>query len=144
MKILVTGSFCSGKTTLSRYIADCLNGSFLITEPIRDLASVFGLQQLMNEASRHYLLVRQLFEEKKAKLFHDIIVCDAGIESNLAHSRLLGFNVANNISDIERLGHDKYDLIFFCDHHDVPVISDGFRIEDSQVRNELSKLIKNI
>jgi nicotinamide riboside kinase len=141
MKILVTGSFCCGKTTISRYIQSNVPGSYLLSEPIRELASVFRINQLENLISRHYLIVRQMFEEKKAELQHQTVICDAGIESNLAHSRLWDFPVEQQIDGLAHMEHQRYDLIFFCDHQHIPVVSDGFRLEDEAIRARLAQLI---
>jgi nicotinamide riboside kinase len=141
MKILITGTFCSGKTTLAKHLTNQVPGSIFIEEPIRRLSEVFSIEQLSNVASRHYLLVRQIFEEKLAEKSGKIVICDAGIESNLAHSKLMGFDTSDQLSVIQQLKHNPYDTVFFCEYNDVPIYSDGFRFESNVLREELSVMV---
>ncbi len=70
------------------------------------------------------------------------IIVDAGVESNLAHDELMmGVKKAKIIN---KLNHSKYDLVFFCNHQEIPLIDDGIRMTDSKLRDLLANKIKQI
>ena len=143
MKILISGTFCSGKSTLAIELKKKIRNSILITEPIRELSKVFSHDGLLHEEVRDYLLVRQIFEEKLAHANNGFIICDAGIESNIAHNRL--FNQGNKSAvNLERFDLRRYDLVFFCDYLEIPIIDDGFRMTDTQMRAKLSETLMDI
>ena len=142
MKILITGSFCSGKTTLAELLHAALPGSRLLYEPVRDLAGVFEQAQIAQPQVRDYLLVRQLYIEAAAERTGGDIICDAGVESNLAHSRLFGHPAPAGV--LQRFGHVRYDMVFFCDHEQVKIDNDGFRFTDKVLQTELAERLSEV
>lgn len=143
MKILITGTYCSGKSTISKKICENIENSVLIEEAAREL--ILGLPTIdwSKDYIRKYLLVRQVLLEESLNLKNKIVVIDAGVESNIAHENLLS-NSNEGISTLLELGHTKYDLVFFCNHTEIPFINDGQRIDDEELRGKLAKQMRII
>lgn len=140
MKILISGTFCSGKSTLALDLAQKIQHSHVIPEPIRDLAKIFSHDELLHKEVRDYLFVRQIYEEKNAFTETGVLICDAGIESNIAHNRLFKFG-NKTLKDVEKFKLEKYDLVFICDFSEVPIVNDGFRMTEPEIRQNLSDTI---
>jgi 8-oxo-dGTP diphosphatase len=137
MKILICGTFCSGKSTLALDLAQKIQHSHVIPEPIRDLAKIFSHDELLHKEVRDYLFVRQIYEEKNAFTETEFLICDAGIESNIAHNRIFNFD-NKTINDLEKFKLERYDLVFFCDYTEIVVVDDGFRMTEPKIRGRLS------
>jgi len=139
MKILITGSFCSGKSTLSSQLSLKLKDSLLIEEVSRELLEVYnnGIDWTLPEL-RDYLIVRQLFLEKKASLQSaSYIIVDSGVISNIAHDRLLNPSSQNRENLMNELGHSRYDLVFCCDHSSIELVHDGKRYANKNLQDKL-------
>jgi nicotinamide riboside kinase len=137
MKILISGTFCSGKSTLALDLAKKIQHSIVIPEPIRDLAKIFSHDELLNKEVRDYLFVRQIYEEKSALIENEFLICDAGIESNIAHNRIFNFD-NKTLNDLEKFKLEKYDLVFICDYAEIAIVDDGFRMTEPKIRERLS------
>lgn len=142
MKILITGTFCSGKTTLATDLSRILPEYSLVPEPARELAlGIPNIDWSLNEV-RNYLIVRQVLIENTALLSSKKIIVDAGVESNLAHDELISGVKQTTI--LKHLNHSKYDLVFFCNHQEVSLVDDGIRMTDNKLRELLAKRIEQI
>ena len=146
MKILITGSFCSGKSTLASQLRMKLEDSILIKEHPRELLKAFKSIDWTIPELRDYLIVRQLYLEKKASLkFKSFTILDTGIISNIAHDKILNVYKKNRKKLIKKLDHSRYDLVFYCDHSEIDLIDDGERFTDRNLQNKLShEIIKTL
>ncbi len=136
-KILIAGTFCSGKSTLARLLNDRIHGSVLLHEPARELDIAFKSKNFASQEVRDYLFIRQVMEENIAQNKSKIVICDAGIESNIAHTRLFSLNEPS-MELMQQLDIQRYDYVFFCDHENIPLTNDGFRLTDNNLRIALS------
>ncbi len=144
MKILISGTYCSGKTTLAKLLNKSIDNSMLIEEPAREVLELLPNSVLKTEILRNYLLTRQILEEKKAIRQANIIICDAGIESNIAHNRIFESSL-DGIKEAQLLNHDKYDFVFTTSIEDIQIIADdGERFIDPNLRISLDKAIKDV
>ena len=141
-KILVTGTFCSGKTTLASDIYEEIKDAILIPEITRELLHLYGKIDWSMPEVRDYLIVRQLFLEKKASQeFYPCIIIDSGIVSNLAHDIVLGASLDGRKEIIRTLEHSPYDIVFLCDHTEIELLDDGQRYIDKGLQDTLAHKI---
>jgi nicotinamide riboside kinase len=143
MKLLITGTFCSGKTTLAKALHQQISHSILLEEPARELITNLPNLDWSKKYIREYLIVRQILIEKEAQSKSDVIIVDAGIESNIAHDMLFHSDFSRN-EYLKELDHQNYDFVFFCQHEEINFISDGYRMQDLQLRDKLSTAILEV
>lgn len=145
MKILFTGSFCSGKSTMSELLNSELKDSILIPEVTREVLKVFGKVDWSIPELRNYIFLKQLIEEEKAlQLQPKYIVVDAGIISIFAHDNaLLGKSQSRNRL-LEYFRYKSYDIIFLCSHEEIKIEDDGERFVDEGLRYDIYMEVKNI
>lgn len=141
MKILICGTFSSGKTTLAQSLARINKEFVLLPEKASMLKDVLPDLQWDDKYIRHYLYIDQLYSEEIMSNESRIIICDSGIEYVLAHD-LYYFNYAN-YDLIKSIGHKRYDHVFLCSYTEVPLIDNGIRNTDRIMRKEIHTLIIN-
>jgi nicotinamide riboside kinase len=143
MKILITGSYCSGKTTLAGQLHSVLPDSILSGEVTREVLKLFGKVDWSIPELRAYILIRQLMEEKiaSASSVSDVIV-DAGIISIIAHDRILSKSVPDRLELLKYFKHTAYDVVLFCDHQEIPIVDDGERYTDQELRSVLASVVE--
>ncbi|MBS5528242.1 MAG: ATP-binding protein [Prevotella sp.] len=144
-KILITGSFCSGKSTLVNALASQLENVYVIPEVTREILALYGKVDWSRPELRDYILIKQLIEEEKAmKSNAKYIIVDSGIVSFLAHDKVLlpGDNHRQEVLTYFR--HNPYDLIFVCDHNEVDIDDDGQRYIDDNLRNNIYKVMLDV
>lgn len=138
MKLLVTGTFCSGKTTLANLLSDKLDSFVLVPDICREMLDLFPRIDWTTPALRDYLIVRQLFCEKELCTAGRNSIIDSGIVGNLAHDRLLLSNPVDRTPLINHLDHDRYDRVLHCDFSEIPLFDDGQRFTDAVLRARLN------
>lgn len=144
LKILFTGSFCSGKSTLVNLLINQLSSVHVIHEVTREVLSLYGKVDWSMPELRDYILVKQILEEKKA-ISSDVqyILVDSGIISFLAHDRvLLPGRKRKNVLDYFK--YQMYDIIFVCDHKDVLLYDDGERYTNSNLRDSIANEVFSV
>ena len=135
-KILITGSFCSGKSTLVNALESHLENVYVIPEVTREILALYGKVDWSRPELRDYILVKQLIEEEKAmKSNAKYIIVDSGIVSFLAHDKVLlpGDNHRQDV--LAYFHHNPYDLVFVCDHNEVAIDDDGERYTNEKLQN---------
>jgi nicotinamide riboside kinase len=142
LKISISGTFSSGKTTLSNELISRIPNSILIPEHAWNIKLLFPHIDWTNQIVRDYMLFSQLVREANIRNTENLIICDSGIIESLAHS--LVFEVAPHFELIEKLTHKKYDLVFICDHTTVPIVDNNVRETDPTLRTKLHQTIMNI
>lgn len=142
MKILVTGTFCAGKTTLAAALGNALINSTVVSETARELLHYFQNVDFALPQVRDYLLVSQLLREKIAENSSNITICDTGVESNLAHDIVLR-NSKHNLNLLDKFQHRRYDAVLFCNHEEILFQTDGERLTNLNLRELLAKTIKD-
>jgi predicted ATPase len=141
MKILITGTFCSGKTTLAEALREEIKNSIILEEPARELVTYMPNVNWSRSYIRNYLITRQILIEEIAQLRGDYIIVDAGIESNIAHDILFNADFSKE-KYLSEFNHKKYDYVFFCQHEEITFINDGYRLDDVTLREKLAITIK--
>ncbi len=131
-KYCISGTYCSGKTTLCDILArNSLNTSY-IREVARDLTNAIPNIDWSHPFVRGYLTVEQILRENACEGKRSHVFLDAGVESNIAHTRLFGGHFP--IADLAKLGHTNYAHVFVCSPFDVTFQADGTRLTDPVLR----------
>lgn len=140
MKVLITGTFCSGKSTLVSDLDNRLPNFTKVLEPARELITTLPDIKWEREYIRMYLTVRQVVEERLALIKFNNILVDAGTISNIIHENVLT-KTNNSERIVDELVSSTYDLIFLCDFREIEFHDDGKRIKDLELRENLHKSI---
>jgi nicotinamide riboside kinase len=142
MKVLITGSYCSGKTTLANQLHSNLDNSVLSGEVTREVLKLFGKVDWSIPELRDYIFIKQLIEEQKSSLLNpEYIIVDAGIVSLIAHDRILLKSSPDRLELLKYFKHTKYDVVFFCDHRGITIEDDGERYTDERMRDHLASIV---
>lgn len=139
IRIAVTGTYSSGKTTLANALRRTFDGlASLVQEQPRRVIRAAGNSLMRDADVRSYLVVSQLLRELELSQRY-IQISDGSVISNLAHDRLLLHPPPSR----ERLLHDfsfqHYDVAFVCDHSTVDLEIDGERFTDPTLRHALAR-----
>jgi nicotinamide riboside kinase len=141
IKICVTGTFSSGKTTFAKALAQKLGTAILLPELARELKESVPSINFSQPHVRGYLLIEQLLRERRAEQQPtDFLVVESGVPSACAHDTLLGHAVPA-AEVLRACEHRAYDLIFLCSYREVPLEKDGIRYEDQPLRHQLHELL---
>jgi nicotinamide riboside kinase len=151
MRISISGSQCTGKTTLlnalldkSLYTADIFNGYYFnLNSKTREVADYnLGHSQEANEYTQIIILSNMI---KDALLDSPNMITDRCILDNLVYSRYLvqvGLISKELFSIIENTTDDlikTYDYVFVLPTN-IPLISDGYRDIDYNYRNDINEI----
>lgn len=141
MKISISGTFSTGKTTLSNVIYSSVPGSILVAEHASALKVLFPQISWRSQIVRDYLLLSQLIREASAicKDGQNIVICDTGVLESIAHSYIFGVDA--HLELLDELNHKRYDSVFICDYRDVPIVDNGIRHTDPKLRIRLQSEI---
>ncbi|MGB7924869.1 MAG: ATP-binding protein [Pyrinomonadaceae bacterium] len=143
MNVLFTGTYCSGKTTLSNQLNSKLINSTIIEDVTREVLSLYGKVDWTIPELRDYILIKHLIEEKRASLANpEHIIIDAGIVSFIAHDRILLKSPPDRRKVLNYFNHIKYDAVFYCDHQEIAIADDGERYTDETLRNRLATIVE--
>ncbi len=139
-KILITGTFESGKTELIKLFIDDPR-VFVIPEAARDILSLDP--SLQNKPEFQDILFRQQIRnealaEASGKA---IILCDRGILDIIAFSSLLGVTVKNEWL-LNSFG--RYGDIMICNAGDIPYFAGNNQLDNQSFRVNLDAEIRQI
>lgn len=134
MKVVVVGTFSSGKTTTCNQLKEAMPGVWVVGDHCRIMLDVVPEIDWSTPEVRDYLIINQVLTEKLAANRARRIVVDGGIVNNVAHDRALLPNPPSRKDLLTDLGHDPYDIIFRCSAEEVPIIDDGQRDTNPSLR----------
>ena len=129
-KVLILGGESSGKTTLSRALADVLDTTW-VPEYGRELWEVRG-GQLFYEDMEMIAKTQLLDELRYGFEAKEFLICDTSPATTLFYSQKL-FN-RSSVNLVKMAYEANYDLILMCGN-DIPFVQDGTR-RDEAFRNE--------
>jgi nicotinamide riboside kinase len=145
LKVIITGAFSTGKTSLVASLADALISSGLTVARVPDVSRgcPVPLNRDQTDDASLWLLTTQISREIAASLGQEaVMLCDRGVPDVLAHH--LEVQARNDDGKIRLLAPfldnwlETYDLIFFSRlDEEIPIVPDGLRIEDAAYRTML-------
>lgn len=138
-KISIGGTYSSGKTEICNLLIRSNPRSTLVGDHARELKTLLPNIDWTTQPIRDYLLISKLVNEARADTSAGLIVVDGGIINAISHNRL--FRLADRIEFPQFLRHRRYDAVFVCNYEDVPLIDDGLRETNRELRIELHKTI---
>lgn len=139
ISICICGTYCAGKSTLSKRLAEVLPNTELVVDAAREMVSTLDTVDWAHPTVREYLLMEQVLRERRAsKLSKQYVVVDGGIIGNLAHDMLFKHARRVPINNVRPFGNSSYDLIVYCEYKEVFLVDDGQRLTDEKLREELA------
>ena len=139
MKICLSGSFSTGKTSLFGELASRLVSATLVHEHSWDVKQLFPLIAWDDQLTRDYMLMSQLFLEKKAEQSGRTIICDTGVIEALAHSKVFGLRMRREL--VRRIRHKPYDHVFLSHYEGVPLVDNFVRETSADLRVQIHNAI---
>lgn len=149
-KILITGVFGTGKTTLINMIENRLKTLNKNVKVISEVAREcpFKLNHEQNTFSTSWLIMRQMENELKyANENYDFIIYDRGLPDIIAHTKIVLRNDKNDLlfykklEDLGKVSLDNFDYIFLSKRSDKYIIQeDEIRVDDI----DYQKILENI
>ncbi|SDI00761.1 Predicted ATPase [Vibrio xiamenensis] len=146
-KILITGVFGTGKTTLINMIENRLKTINKNVKVISEVAREcpFKLNHEQNAFSTSWLIMRQMENELKyANENYDFIIYDRGLPDIIAHTKIVLKNDNNDLlfykklEDLGKVSLDNFDYIFLSKRSDKYIIQeDGIRVDDVDYQKSL-------
>ncbi len=138
MKLLVAGTFSSGKTTLIGDLARKGAERFLVApEGPRRVLNYAPNSILSTYDVRAYLFVNQLLVEWEAPNSTRDVLYEGGIVNNLAHDLALLDSPPERSAVLHSIGHTRYDYVFICDFEEIALEEDGRRFDSEALRRRL-------
>lgn len=144
MKVVIAGTFSSGKSTLVADLFQALRPkSLLLADECRPVLDAIPQIDWHVPDVRSYLLVRQVLVEAENRS-SELTVIDGGVINVLGHDRALLSPAPDRSVLLRSLGHERYDLVFLCDPADVAVEDDGQRYTDVDLRQEIHQHVLRV
>lgn len=143
-KISISGSLCSGKTTLTNHILNKMPDKVsVIKEHAWFVKKNFPHIAWDDQVVRDYMLFSQILREKAATESLGIIgICDSGVIEAIAHSEVFGLQPRVDL--LVSLKHIRYDIVFINEYKDITLVSNGVRETDPKLQKELHDKILSI
>lgn len=145
LKVIVTGAYSTGKSTLVDALAMALLASGRTVAKVPDVArgSPVPLNAAQNADASLWLIATQVAREVEAAQGpEEVMLCDRGVPDVLAHDLDLAASggwVAPLRPFLDRW-LSSYDLLLFARIDErIPIAADGLRVEDPAYRTRLDR-----
>ncbi|WP_411958715.1 AAA family ATPase [Paracoccus homiensis] len=149
MKILITGAYSTGKSTLTEEVSKLLREDGLSVLVLSDSSREINLPLNKNQGhdTTLWLLSWQISKERLSQALsevYQVVICDRGIPDILAHNLEAGSRgqgVRSEIALQKALDWcSSYDLSFLSTIDDrIPVKEDGVRVTDPGYRRQMEE-----
>ncbi len=146
-KVIVTGAFSTGKTTLVAALEENLERAGVAVTHLIDLAREcpLPLNEMQNDEASLWLLTTQISREIEAsQRTEDVLLCDRGVPDIFAHlldhSGSHGADWLETIVPFVNKWITTYDVVLFSRVDEmIAIVPDGLRSEDAAYRTRLDK-----
>jgi nicotinamide riboside kinase len=144
LKVLVTGAYSTGKSTIVRRVAQHLKIAGLKVMVLDDVArsSPYPLNKDQDDDGTIWLATTQISRELHSmQTTNDIVICDRGVPDILAHNldadaRKDG--ILSTILPFLNRWTTTYNIIFLSDvNKAIAIAPDGLRVLDEEYRNRM-------
>lgn len=143
LKVVVTGTFSSGKTTLCNDLVTSSLAVHLVEDYCRPVLDLMPGIDWTIPAVRDHLIVNQVLIEAFAQEQFDLVVVDGGITNNIGHDRGLLGEAPDRRELLGQLNFKPYDLVVYCSPVGVPLYDDGQRYTDSDLQTTIDRHIRD-
>ena len=142
MKIAITGSFCTGKTTLAKDLSEA-TGFRMLPEVARLMIEEgYKLDKEVTPEIEHEIIKRQVFLELGG-VYEDIIA-DRCLIDIAAYCSVLFKNEHDFLNEVSyKLSRARYDFIFYLEP-EFSIEDDGIRSTDIKFQKQVDKQIIKI
>ena len=153
-KVLISGAYATGKTTLCRRVCDEMSVSGiswrLVSEVPRQCPFLLNRDQTMLASA--WLLGEQIRQESEQMVGgHEVVVCDRGVPDILSHTTILRAASASDsrlkdvIIRMSQQWINSYDVIFVTTIDSaIPIEADGIRVPDLEYQVCLQESIFDV
>ncbi|EKG0012803.1 AAA family ATPase [Vibrio cholerae] len=151
-KVLITGVFGTGKTSLIDFLKNTLNGMGKRVKVVSEVARncPFDLNKKQTILSTSWLVMAQMENEisfSKINNNYDYVIFDRGIPDIIAHAKFITKNNPNDnlyMDKLEGLGKASlisFDYIFLSKRSDrFKIDNDGLRVDDKLYQESLEEI----
>ena len=154
MKIGITGTHCTGKTSLAHALMGTLKGrgynAGITREFVRECPIPAGTEGRNSPTAQAWIIGRQLIEEIEAANSYEMVICDRTVIDNYAYflwTLKTGMKadpaIVQTVQDILNNWAHSYDYLFKLPIA-TPLQPDGFRSTDPGWQREINSLIDQI
>jgi hypothetical protein len=146
IKVVITGPYCTGKTTLHRLLIQELTQGGLTVAALPDVAREcpLPLNDLQSDYTSLWLIGTQIAREAAAALSTaDVVLCDRGIPDILAHHQDVterdGETILASMQGFLENWLETYDILLYSTvDYSKPIEPDGLRLVDETFREKLA------
>lgn len=148
-KVIITGAYCTGKTTLFHALDRELRNLGLSVASMPDLARncPLPLNLEQTDISSIWLATTQIAREVEAEASAgDVVLCDRGIPDIMGHiasaqSAQIGGDLIRSFEPALSEWNRTYDVILYSTLNPrIPIVRDGLRVLDPAYREKLDEL----
>ncbi len=133
MKVGLTGTSCSGKTSLSKYISE-----YFKFDIVKEIARKYTKESLQFENIQYEIL----FDQIRSEIFSGKnVITDRTVIDNYMYI-ILHHKVRKDVLNLIRAWVQTYDIIFLCKK--LPFIEDGYRINSNIEPNLITFMQNNL
>ena len=151
-KILVSGEYSAGKTTLCRALREDMEKAGTTLEIVGEIPRrcPYALNRRQTHLATGWLFGEQIKSEVEACAANvDIVICDRGLPDYFSHTRTIAPNNKNEetlfrtLKDIAQGWSQTYDLVFWARHDPSAGISgEGVRVVDKSYQKLMQESIR--
>ena len=131
MRIAITGSSSTGKTTLAKEVSMMDNNLEYLTVDARTIIQSFNIKNIDNLTPNQFKSFQNewIIQKKNNETFRDNFITDRSFIDSLAYMR--DRDIFDNILEKECISNMlQYDIVFYIPFGNIPFQSDGYRISD--------------
>lgn len=147
VKVLISGAFASGKTTLCKCLRGCLDSMGLKVNLTSETprSCPFALNKQQTVFASAWLMGEQIRAEVEASVGNvAVVICDRGIPDIFSHTRVLSLEshqekvIFQVLKEIATAWSKTYDLILWAGSDpEREIVADEIRVTSKEYQNEM-------
>lgn len=145
MRIALTGSSSTGKTTLAKEISKIRKTLKYLTVDARSIIESYNIINIDDLSNINFKLFQKEWITKKRnnELAMKDFIADRSFIDPLAYME--DRNIVDNILEQECISYmDDYDIVFYIPFGNIPFKSDGYRFDDITRHEKIDKNIQTL
>lgn len=145
MRIALTGSSSTGKTTLAQEISKLIDTLEYLTVDARSIIESFNIINVDNLSKKNFKLFQKEWIKRKREneFYMKSFVTDRSFIDPLAYMK--DRNIIDNVLVEQCVSYmDNYDIVFYVPFGNIPFKSDGYRSDDIVQHENIDKNIQSL